>query len=170
MMRAMCWLLLQVKKYYKEMIDALEPVENMSLSTYYALFVSLYLNCEVDGITEFLKNIKFYKNLSLDIAIRDLLECKMVGYYDILSKPSLPWLYQPGKVGSVTIHESNSYKDCHLHSLAYAFSEGGNVPDTCKELIANFKKVQLKLLQVFVSQFLGIYQCFFRQLILICGP
>lgn len=133
-------------KYYNEMIDELQPSENMSLCTFYALFISLYLNCEVDGIPDFLKdNIRFYKNVSLDIAIRDLLECRLVNYYDIFSKPSLPWLYQPGKVGSVTIHESNSLKDCHLHSLAYAFNEGGKVPDMCISLIDQIKKKQVKI-------------------------
>ena len=135
------------EKYYREMIDELQTAENMVLCTYYALFISLYLNHESDKIADPMKNnIRFYRDLSLDIAVLDLLKCGMTSYYDILSKPSLVWLYQPGKIGSVTIHKSNLSNDCHLHSLAYAFNDGGDVPATCKDIIAKIRENPVKII------------------------
>lgn len=135
------------EKYYKEMIIQLQNTKNMILCTYYALFISLYLNYDSNKIIEPLKNnIRFFKNVSLDIAVVDLLKCGIVSYYNILFMPSLTWLYQPGKVGSVTIHTSNLLNDCHLHSLTYAFNDVGNVPDTCRSIIKKLKENPIKII------------------------
>lgn len=135
------------EKYYKEMIEELQSVENMFLCTYYAFFLSLYLNYEDERITESLKNnIKFFKKVSLDTAAKNFWGWSIKYYCDIVSQPSLTWIYQPGKVASASIYWSNSLKTCHLHSLKYAFYADVNMVDICMDMIARAKKNSIKII------------------------
>lgn len=135
------------EKYYREMIDELRIVKNISICTYYALFIALYLNDKTEKLTESLKNnIHLFKKVNLDIVIRNLLGWGIKWYCDILSQPSLVWIYQPGKVASASIYWSNPLKSYHLHSLAYAFNANGEMLDICNEIITKIRKNPIKII------------------------
>lgn len=137
------------EKYYREMIHELQAVKNMIVCTYYALFVSLYLNCDKEEITESLRNnIKLFKEISLDKTVHNFLNSWWTAenYCNILFQPSLIWLYQPGKVASVTIHQSNLLKTCHFHSLACAFNSNNSLTDTYKKILVEIKKRPIKII------------------------
>lgn len=137
------------EKYYKEMICAFQTAENLNLCTYYALFVSLYLNYETKEMTETIKkNIELSKKISLDMAAQCFFDpCRITrGYCEMLSYPSLVWLYQPGKVGSMTIHDSSPSKVIHLHSMAYAFNADGSMYDTYNLMLDKIKENPVKII------------------------
>ena len=135
------------EKYYKEMINELQASKNINICTYYALFIALYLNHETEEKIEPLKNnINFFKKISIDMVIRNLLGWGIKWYCDILSQPSLVWIYQPGKVGSASIYWSNPLKSFHLHSLAYALNADADMSDVCRKIIAEIKKHPVKII------------------------
>lgn len=135
------------EKYYKEMIYELRTTESMALCTYYSLFLSLYLNDEAEVITENLKNnIKFFKKISLEKTIRNFFGWTMEYYYDILSKPSSVWIYQPGKVASASIYWSSPLKTSHLHSLTYAFNADNEMHNLCSDMITKIKNNSIKII------------------------
>lgn len=137
------------EKYYKEMISALQVTQNMNLCTYYALFLSLYLNCEAKEMIEPIKkDIKFFKEVSLNTAIQTFFDTWRTTrfYCEMMAQPSLVWLLQPGKVASMTIHSSNFLKTYHFHSMAYAFNADGNMRDLCNQMLDNIKERPVKII------------------------
>lgn len=137
------------ERYYKEMIKALQTTENLMVCTYYALFISLYLNCEMEKITESLRNyIRVFKKVSLDSIVHNFLNSWWTAenFCNLLFQPSLVWLYQPGKVASVTIHQSNLSKTYHFHSLACAFNANNNIAETYRYILSEIKKRPIKII------------------------
>lgn len=135
------------ERYYKQMINELRITKNMFLCTYYALFISLYLNYETEGITKILKKkIQFFKEISLNVSAENFLKWGTKWFCDIVSYPPLIWLYQPGKVASNTICQSNSLKVYNLHSLTYAFNVDCKVGDICNNMISELKKNSIKII------------------------
>ncbi len=133
--------------HYKEMLNQLRPAKNMNICTYYALFISLYLNDGMERIAEeFRNNIQFFKKISIDKTAGTFWGLEWVGYYEVLSKPSSVWIYQPGKMGSESIYWSAPLKTCHFHSLARAFNEDSGMSDICSEMITKFKEKPIRII------------------------
>lgn len=142
-------LIIASEKYYKEMICELQTSKNMFVCTYYAFFVSLYLNYETEEIAEPLKkNIKFYKELSLEMSIQSFLNSWWTTetYSNILSQPTFTWLYQPGKVASSTIYQSTSSKIYHFHSLACGFNADTDLANIYSQMLVEIKKKPIKII------------------------
>lgn len=137
------------EKNYNEMFEELQSVQNLNLCTYYAFFVSLHLNLENELILESMREkIRFFREVSLHMAIDTFLDSWRTTrvYCDMLLQSSLVWLYQPGKVGSMTIHSSNTLKTYHVHSLAYAFNADKSMRDICTQMLGEIKKKPIKII------------------------
>lgn len=137
------------EKYFKEMIDALQAVEHMAVCTYYAFFISLYLNDKTEKMTGGLKRkIKLFKKISLEMSIQGFLNSWWTtkNYSDILANPSLIWLYQPGKVASSTIRESTSLETHHMHSLAFGFNADNGLSGVYSQMLDEIKKRPIKII------------------------
>lgn len=146
--RADVLVIIASEKYYQEMINKLQTTRNMKLCTYYSLFISLYLNCETGCMKESMKeNIKLFKEVSLNIAVRTFFDTWRTTrfYCEELFQPSLVLLYQPGKVGSMTIHSSNTLKTYHFHSMAYAYADEG-MRKICNRMLDKIKKNPVKII------------------------
>lgn len=135
------------EKYFQEMICELQSTSKMFFCTYYALFVSLYLNSESDKITTSLKNnITFLKKISLDTVVKNFGELGIKWYCDILYQPSLVWVYQPGKVASASIYWSNPLRMYHMHSLAYVFNASEEIVNICRDMLDIIMKRPIKII------------------------